>query len=215
MDFLSTPDDAPRGRSRPSNSAPTTVQVGLAPSLEPFSEWSSASSVRSRSSIQGDGALQLGSGRQLALVAVLVLQRERDRLRRPARRRAVGRDASADGGKDRPQLDLAAAAPSSATVSSRSRPATGSASRTASSTASASSGPSRAATSTELTAALALWRGAPLSQFAYERFAQREIARLEELRLTAIEARVERTARARWPGESRSRRSRRSTSSIR
>ena len=43
----------------------------------------------------------------------------------------------------------------------------------------------------ELTAALALWRGSPLSQFAYEPFAQSEIGRLEELRLAAIEARVE------------------------
>ncbi len=42
----------------------------------------------------------------------------------------------------------------------------------------------------QLTAALELSRGEPLSQFAYERFAQREIARLEELRLTAIEERV-------------------------
>ena len=42
----------------------------------------------------------------------------------------------------------------------------------------------------ELTDALALWRGSPLDQFAYEPFAQNEIARLEELRLTAIEARV-------------------------
>jgi DNA-binding SARP family transcriptional activator len=31
--------------------------------------------------------------------------------------------------------------------------------------------------------ALLLWRGPPLAEFAYERFAQSEIARLEELRL--------------------------------
>lgn len=35
--------------------------------------------------------------------------------------------------------------------------------------------------------ALALWRGAPLQDFAYERFAQSEIARLEELRLATLE----------------------------
>src|SRR5690242_9708126 len=35
--------------------------------------------------------------------------------------------------------------------------------------------------------ALALWRGAPLQEFAYERFAQSEIARLEELRLATLE----------------------------
>ena len=38
--------------------------------------------------------------------------------------------------------------------------------------------------------ALALWRGPPLSDFAYERFAQVEIARLEEMRFTALEQRL-------------------------
>jgi len=39
--------------------------------------------------------------------------------------------------------------------------------------------------------ALALWRGPPLADLAFEHFAQTEIARLEELRLTALEARIE------------------------
>jgi DNA-binding SARP family transcriptional activator len=39
--------------------------------------------------------------------------------------------------------------------------------------------------------ALALWRGAPLAEFAYEDFAQPAIARLEELRVTAIERRTD------------------------
>src|SRR6266516_7770538 len=39
--------------------------------------------------------------------------------------------------------------------------------------------------------ALALWRGPPLAEFVYRRFAQSEIARLEELRLAALEERVE------------------------
>jgi YVTN family beta-propeller protein len=39
--------------------------------------------------------------------------------------------------------------------------------------------------------ALELWRGAPLADFAYESFAQPEIAQLEELRLTAVEVRIE------------------------
>jgi DNA-binding SARP family transcriptional activator len=39
--------------------------------------------------------------------------------------------------------------------------------------------------------ALALWRGPPLADLALESFAQPEIARLEELRLTALEARIE------------------------
>jgi predicted ATPase/DNA-binding SARP family transcriptional activator len=38
--------------------------------------------------------------------------------------------------------------------------------------------------------ALALWRGRPLVDFTYERFAQREIARLEELRIAALEERI-------------------------
>src|SRR3954453_1353266 len=39
--------------------------------------------------------------------------------------------------------------------------------------------------------ALELWRGAPLSDFAYEPFAQQEIARLEALRAVAVEERIE------------------------
>lgn len=39
--------------------------------------------------------------------------------------------------------------------------------------------------------ALGLWRGAPLADFAYEAFAQAEIARLEELRFAALEQRID------------------------
>src|SRR5262245_37436150 len=39
--------------------------------------------------------------------------------------------------------------------------------------------------------ALSLWRGPPLGEFAFERFAQPEIARLEELRLACLEDRIE------------------------
>ena len=39
--------------------------------------------------------------------------------------------------------------------------------------------------------ALQLWRGPPLGDFAYEAFAQNEAARLDELRLTALEERFE------------------------
>jgi peptide/nickel transport system substrate-binding protein len=48
-----------------------------------------------------------------------------------------------------------------------------------------------AAASGRLEEALALWRGPPLADFAYEEFAQDEIRRLEELRLSALEDRVE------------------------
>jgi DNA-binding SARP family transcriptional activator len=44
----------------------------------------------------------------------------------------------------------------------------------------------------KLDEALALWRGPPLADFAYEHFAQVEIARLEELRLATLEERIAR-----------------------
>jgi DNA-binding SARP family transcriptional activator len=39
--------------------------------------------------------------------------------------------------------------------------------------------------------ALTLWRGPPLAEFSYQRFAQAEIARLDELRLACLEQRIE------------------------
>jgi eukaryotic-like serine/threonine-protein kinase len=42
-----------------------------------------------------------------------------------------------------------------------------------------------------LAEALSLWRGPPLSDFRYQRFAQSEIARLEEVRLACLEDRIE------------------------
>jgi YVTN family beta-propeller protein len=42
-----------------------------------------------------------------------------------------------------------------------------------------------------LSEALALWRGEPLADLAYDRFAQLEIGRLEELRPTVLEERIE------------------------
>ena len=39
--------------------------------------------------------------------------------------------------------------------------------------------------------ALALWRGPPLEEFAYERFAQGDIATMEEARLAALEDRID------------------------
>jgi YVTN family beta-propeller protein len=49
--------------------------------------------------------------------------------------------------------------------------------------------PARAAE--QLREALELWRGDPLADFAYESFAQAEAARLQELRLVALEDRIE------------------------
>ncbi|MFL5931792.1 MAG: BTAD domain-containing putative transcriptional regulator [Gaiellaceae bacterium] len=42
-----------------------------------------------------------------------------------------------------------------------------------------------------LSAALSLWRGPPLADFAYETFAQAEIRRLDERRLSALEERID------------------------
>ncbi len=47
------------------------------------------------------------------------------------------------------------------------------------------------AAATALRAALALWRGAPLTDVRQDQFAQPEVARLEELRVTATEDRME------------------------
>jgi DNA-binding SARP family transcriptional activator len=49
--------------------------------------------------------------------------------------------------------------------------------------------------------ALALWRGAPLADFQFEAFAQGEIARLDELRLAALEDRIEADLEARLDAE--------------
>lgn len=48
-----------------------------------------------------------------------------------------------------------------------------------------------AAAKDRLDQAVAIWRGPPLADFAYESFAQPAIARLEELRLSALELQVE------------------------
>jgi DNA-binding SARP family transcriptional activator/streptogramin lyase len=53
-----------------------------------------------------------------------------------------------------------------------------------------SSGDVRGA-ATLLRAALGLWHGAALSEFTYEQFAEAEIARLDELRLNAVEDRID------------------------
>ena len=54
---------------------------------------------------------------------------------------------------------------------------------------------------------LALWRGPPLADFAYEPFAQGEIARLEEARLAALEDRIDSSRGDRAPHHERGARS--------
>jgi predicted ATPase/DNA-binding SARP family transcriptional activator len=55
----------------------------------------------------------------------------------------------------------------------------------------ASEQPDPEARAARLRSALALWRGEPLIDLRYESFAQSEIARLEELRLSAVELRID------------------------
>ena len=57
------------------------------------------------------------------------------------------------------------------------------------------------AASEMLREALGLWRGPALEEFAYEEFAQREIGRLQELRLNALEDRIEADLRVGLAGE--------------
>ena len=109
--------------------------------------------------------------------------RRRNAGRRPAGRRAVGCEATADGRQDRAGLHLAAArALGAARRSPPASTATRSRRSPSSSTRGASSGWSRKAerrsrwrpgAARVAERALALWRGAPLSDFAYEPFAQR------------------------------------------
>ena len=53
----------------------------------------------------------------------------------------------------------------------------------------------------KLREALQLWRGPPLEEFGFETFAQSEIARLEELRLSLLEERIDADIEAGRPGE--------------
>jgi DNA-binding SARP family transcriptional activator len=53
------------------------------------------------------------------------------------------------------------------------------------------SGGDAATAAKQLSGALALWRGPPLADFAYEPFAQAEIARLDEARVASLEDRIE------------------------
>ena len=142
--------------------------------------------------VEHDGrVLALGSGRQLALVAVLLLHRNEvvsvDRLvdelwDGDARRRRRRRSSA---------TTCRCSARSSATASRRVRPATCCGSSAGELDSDRPRAGGRRRPSEASTDALALWRGPPLAQFAYERFAQAEIARLEELRLAAIESRID------------------------
>ena len=146
--------------------------------------------------VEHDRVLELGSAQPARAAGGAAAARERGRLDRPPDRRALGRVAAGDGGQDRPGLRLAAAQGAGRRpAASRARPAMSCASTAPSSTSHASSGWSprrdrriRGARRAKLREALALWRGPPLADLAYEPFAQAEIVRLEELRLGGARA---------------------------
>ena len=164
--------------------------------------WSSASSARSRCPSAGE-PLEVGAGKQRALLALLLLSAgevvSTDRLidalweeRPPASalnsvhvyvsqlRKAL---------RERAPGDARARVPARARARSSSTSAGSSACSPRVESSSPRARPERAAEA--LRSALALWRGPPLSDFASEPFAQGEIARLEELRLAALEERIE------------------------
>ena len=155
--------------------------------------------------------LPLTAAKQRALLAILLVHAGEVVSERPADRRALGRAAARDGGQRAPGLRHPAATAARAGTQPRAPSAVLPASAggyadarraEANSTRSASSASSTAAVAAReagdpggaaegLRQALALWRGPALADFIYEPFAQAEIARLEELRLIAVEERIE------------------------
>ena len=148
--------------------------------------------------VEHDRVLVLGGGRQRALFAMLLLHANEvvsadrliDELWGGRRRRPRARSS---------RSTCPGCARSSATAGwSPAPPATCCASTAPSSISRASSSSSprqgRAdprSAAQKLRRALALWRGPPLAELAYEPFAQAEIVRLEELRWAALEQRID------------------------
>ena len=142
--------------------------------------------------------LPIGGQKQRGVLALLLLACERGRLDRPADRRGLGRAAAEHGRGVAPELHLAP--PRRVGREAIERRAPGyrlnvdpervdalrferalDAARTL-------DPPERAAALRE---ALALWRGPPLADVEFSGFGGTEIARIEELRLTALEERID------------------------
>ena len=143
--------------------------------------------------------------------------RGRDDADGEARRRALGRAAAGDGGQGAAGLRLAAAQDArrrrARDAAARLRPpgrgrrarpaAVRAPARATAGGCSPTAPPRRRARCSAQ--ALALWRGPPLADFRYEAFARNEIGRLEELRLVALEQRLEADLAARPPRRGRAR----------
>ena len=149
--------------------------------------------------------LALGAPKQRALLARAAAAPQRARADRDARRRALGRAAAGDRGQGACRSTSRSSARRSARASSRRGRsgylAAGRARRARRSSAfeellgrgrRAARRGRRGARRGECCAeALGLWRGPALADFRYEAFARDEIGRLEELRLVALEQRLE------------------------
>ena len=156
--------------------------------------------------------IEIGGPKQRALLAVLLLHANEVVSPDVADRRAVGRDASGDSRQDPPGSRLAAAEGAQRRRRAPRRTQPGCSGPAGAATSSGSSATSSTPTACgtcwstrvalvaraspelaahELRRALACWRGPALADFAYESFAQAEIARLDELQLTALEERIE------------------------
>ena len=152
--------------------------------------------------VRRDGRpLTLGGAKSARAARVPAPARERGRLERPADRRALGRAPPASGRDGAPGPRLAAAEgarPGRRAARDEAAGLRPSVSSAASSTSTASRGSSRRRTGpSAAVAARAAARGAravarpAAGRFRYESFAQPAIGRLEELRLTALERRID------------------------
>ena len=151
----------------------------------------------------GEGSLPLAGAKQRALLALLLVHANhvlsRDRLIDELWGDATARDGGAEPAGVRLAAAQAAAAGDAADTAAR-LPARGRAGRARPAAASSACSPRGARRSPQgdperasrvLHDALALWRGPALAEFAFEPFAQAEIGRLEDLRLAAVEERIE------------------------
>ncbi len=146
--------------------------------------------------------LQIAAGKQRALLAILLLQREPHRVPRADRRRSLGRGRAGLGPEDGADPRLAAAEGASRAAAAHASPRLPARGRRRRARpgplralgrrrpAGALAGRCRGRRESCWASALALWRGPALAEFS-EPFARHEGARLEELRLAALEWRIE------------------------
>ena len=148
--------------------------------------------------LDSDCPLSLGGPKQRSLLAILLLHAGRVVSTERLIDELWGQAPPATVAKSSRSTSPGCASRSATTGSSPARPAICCRSTASSSTSPASSGSSprrrggpATAAGEKLREALALWRGPPLADLAYEPFAQAPIARLEELRLGALEQRID------------------------